>query len=795
MAGHHCRFSVAPLVITVGHRLCLGCHCAPLVRMVPVGSHGATWVNTSRIGSISSSGIGFGSKGIIVWCLVFQEMQALVLLPQALRVCKPGAPVRDLIRRPMTYLESSWAHVLGLRQLPRWIRPGIWVTKRWARIWEPTMMDSTVGAAVRQGARHFGLLISWGLAEIENLARIRELVVRGSWKNGNIRKPSGSQVPLKKRLDPLEKDIRGGRGDDYDDDDDEDDHDDEHSGNDSDSAPSVGSDLYIDEEDRKNLENMTELDREMILTERSIKRDDYQLKKKARASSSKNDALNELRAKRMKQHDSDVYRRLRDSAGGGDGAVARIRGRRDGIAAENELADSDEDGSTSDTEPGTFEDIKEITIRRSKLAKWFMEPFFEELIVGCFVRVGIGRTRIGQSIYRLCLVRNVDASEPDRLYNFENKTTYKYLNCVWGAESSAARWQMAMISDSGPSMEEFKALIKEVEQSSGRMPSRQDVHEKRDSIQKINNYIYSAATVKQMLQEKKSVSSRPMNVAAEKDRLRKAMEVAESRGDEAEIERVKERLKELQEMSRRSKEKDAKAVRLAEMNKKNREENFKNASELKPVNTSLKAGEAGYDPFSRRWTQSRNYYVSKTGGAEDEATGNRASSNASNGKGVGQVQDGEAATAVALEAAADAGKLVDTFAPTDQGTESNLLHNFELPISLSALQKFGGPQGAQMGFMARKQKIEATMGYKVPENDGRRHPLTLTFLRRAVHLEGSQWRLGGRSVEMDLAIAKVMVDAAAGRRMPSDDLLRETPVLRLLAPVTDGAEPPLTLWP
>ncbi|MQM04703.1 hypothetical protein Taro_037507 [Colocasia esculenta] len=522
---------------------------------------------------------------------------------------------------------------------------------------------------------------------------------------------------------------------------------------------------------------MTELDREMILTERSIKRDDYQLKRKARASSSKSekktrketppsrsgrssirsdkaaakdDALNELRAKRMKQHDSDAYRRLRNSGVGGDGAVGGIRGhspakrrahvaspssdssssesesrgagRREGPAADNELADSDEDGSISDTEPATFEDIKEITIRRSKLAKWFMEPFFEELIVGCFVRVGIGRTRLGQSIYRLCLVRNVDASEPDRLYRFENRTTHKYLNCVWGAESSAARWQMIMISDSGPSMEEFKALVKEVERSGGRMPSRQDVHEKRDSMQQVNNYVYSAATVKQMLQEKKSASSRPLNVAAEKDRLRKATEVAESRGDEAEIQRIKERLKELQEMSQRAKEKDSKAVRLAEMNKKNRAENFKNASELKPVNTSLKAGEAGYDPFSRRWTQSRNYYVSKAGGEEDAASGNGALP----AKGVGRVQDGEAATAVALEAAAGAGKLVDTFAPTDQGTESNLLHNFELPISLSVLHKFGGPQGAQMGFMARKQKIEATMGYKVPENDGRRHPLTLT---------------------------------------------------------------------
>ncbi|KAF2303363.1 hypothetical protein GH714_017397 [Hevea brasiliensis] len=69
-----------------------------------------------------------------------------------------------------------------------------------------------------------------------------------------------------------------------------------------------------------------------------------------------------------------------------------------------------------------------------------------------------------------------------------------------------------------------------------------------------------------------------------------------------------------------------------------------------------------------------------------------------NGAAAGVIAEtGMAATAAALEAAADAGKL-----------------------------KFGGAQGAQAGFMARKQRIEATVGCRVPENDGRRHALTLT---------------------------------------------------------------------
>ncbi|GFZ03081.1 plus-3 domain-containing protein [Actinidia rufa] len=520
------------------------------------------------------------------------------------------------------------------------------------------------------------------------------------------RKPSGSQVPLKKRLDPTEREDDRSSQEEGDDDGVYD-----HEGDSGDD--SVGSDLYKDEADRQKLAEMTELEREFILSERASKKDDKELREKMRSkrndkmpqprkekesprrtssrgvrssarsadrAAAKDDALNELRAKRLKHQDPEAHQKLRDATRGDEESTG-----------DGGIVDSDEDKTSPDSDVPTYADIKEITIRRSKLAKWLMEPFFDELIVGCFVRVGIGKSRTGP-IYRLCMVRNVDASDPDRQYKLENKTTHKYLNVIWGNESSAARWQMAMVSDSPPIKEEFDQWVREVERSGGRMPSKQDVLEKREGIQKTNTFVYSAATVKQMLQEKKSATRRPLNVAAEKDRLRREMEVARSKNDEAEVERIKSRLQEL-EASRQVQGKDAKALRLAEMNRRNRANGGDEEAEAEAATGDITAptGVEGNGP---------------SGGIMAEA--------------------GMAATAAALEAAADAGKLVDTSAPVDQGTESNMLHNFELPISLSVLQKFGGPQGAQAGFMARKQRIEATVGCRVPDNDGRRHALTLT---------------------------------------------------------------------
>uniref|UniRef100_A0A0C9QPF4 TSA: Wollemia nobilis Ref_Wollemi_Transcript_14873_2386 transcribed RNA sequence n=1 Tax=Wollemia nobilis TaxID=56998 RepID=A0A0C9QPF4_9CONI len=559
------------------------------------------------------------------------------------------------------------------------------------------------------------------------------------------RKSSGSRMPLKKRFDSGDKD-----------------NDDRGCRDDSDSDCSIRSDLYKDDEDRENLGKMSELQREMILAERAEVRENYLMRKRAEARQNENrnkrgrdydrdrdtgppssrmrssvkstrsvkeNALNELVARRQKAQDSDMQRKRRDTVGssrGRDSSPGRRRSRaspsvsppsssnRDrSPSSRGDFDESDGDGPDSADIP-TFEDIKSITIRRSKLAKWFMEPFFEKIIVGCFVRVGIGMTKQGQRVYRLCMVKNVDATEPEKAYKFENRITHKYLNVVWGDNS--ARWQMERVSDQPPLEKEFVEWEREVERNDGRMITRSEIEEKRNALQEINNFVYSAETVKQMLQEKKMASSRPLNVALEKDRLRKEMELAESRHDYSEVERIKSKLKDLDVLSQR-KSKDSKAQMLAEMNKKNKIENFKNASMVKPVNLNLKAGEAGYDPFSRRWTRSQNYYNAKNTISEANKDANKESD---------AVEAGEAATAAALEAAAGAGKLVDTEAPVAEGTKLFNLHDFELPISLAGLQKYGGAQGVHMAFLARKQRIEATMGVQVPSDDGRRHMMTLT---------------------------------------------------------------------
>jgi len=112
--------------------------------------------------------------------------------------------------------------------------------------------------------------------------------------------------------------------------------------------------------------------------------------------------------------------------------------------------------------------------------------------------------------------------------------------------------------------------LQEADRLKARKPTKAHALEKKEAIMKVSQFVYSASAVKQMLQEKKMAAPRPANIALEKSRVLEALSDAVSRGDEAERERLESRLKELEVFATQVKTKDAKALALAEMNRRNR---------------------------------------------------------------------------------------------------------------------------------------------------------------------------------------------------------------------------------
>eukprot|EP00850_Spirogloea_muscicola_P006218 SM000029S10513 [mRNA] locus=s29:507232:511556:- [translate_table: standard] len=294
--------------------------------------------------------------------------------------------------------------------------------------------------------------------------------------------------------------------------------------------------------------------------------------------------------------------------------------------------DDDEDDDEGRGEPDVMpEDLLSIVVRRHKLIKWFQEPFFEELIVGCLVRLGIGTSGSGVAVYRVCEVVAVDGKDtskqafgqlrlvyarvavdpttgdgvswPGAQYKLESKTTHKWLDCQWG--DKRARWQMARVSDTAPKVREIEEWVRELDKAGLRKLTKADVDEKRDALAKVNSYRYTAAAVKQMLEEKRLAASGPRSFALEKGRLLQEKELAEQRGDTEEAAKAQALIEELDAKHRlqlAGRATKSRAATLAEMNKRNRQQNFKLASEAGAAAAMAGGGafgEANYDPFSR----------------------------------------------------------------------------------------------------------------------------------------------------------------------------------------------------
>lgn len=55
-----------------------------------------------------------------------------------------------------------------------------------------------------------------------------------------------------------------------------------------------------------------------------------------------------------------------------------------------------------------------------------------------------------------------------------------------------------------------------------------------------------------------------------------------------------------------------------------------------------------------------------------------------------------------------------------------MLRDFEASGLIAALDKLRGPRCAKAGYLARKQQVEAGVGVRVPEDDGKSHAHTMT---------------------------------------------------------------------
>lgn len=433
---------------------------------------------------------------------------------------------------------------------------------------------------------------------------------------------------------------------------------------------------------------MTELEREMELADRAERRQqEMQRKQLLRAAEGAEEAGakprkdrttaarrsgREVREEHAKKSAMEELKAARDRKARGQRAHAAEAVEAAGVTEEDEegeaplgygeeLFSEDELGGGARWEPrddfeedaektmeASYDEVKTIQVRRHRLEEWVAKPFFASVLPGCMVRLSNGpeRTADGQVVLGMD-GRPVASYVAAQVVGVEEKTPgyHKYMHGgpPWktpypfgpsGAKTSLwlkvlrggveASWPLAQVSNSGITENEFRSWHNRCEAAKLRHITRGEVEEVRDRLMAAENYVYSAADVAQLLEEKRLKGQAPRNVALERARLVRERDAAAEAGEEARAVELDAQLELLAAAAAGARR--GGGASMAELNRKNADLNFQVA--LQSGGDGGAGGGAGkkdgggaagtLDPFSRRVTRPIVYWNTQRDGKKGQ---------------------------------------------------------------------------------------------------------------------------------------------------------------------------------
>ncbi|KAF9407350.1 RNA polymerase-associated protein rtf1, partial [Podila epigama] len=414
---------------------------------------------------------------------------------------------------------------------------------------------------------------------------------------------------------------------------------------------------FGDAKDRAELMAMNEVDREQILFERAKKRtmllDHRQVAKrlKRQEEASRSSRKGSGSASRDSARRST---RARDSKTGNTKALADLkkaqerkkarrsispeaRRRRKGSVDYSDKSESSsaesEDDNDYDSEPdkkksssksiarkpATLEDLNSIRLSRDRLEKWCYSPFFNDTVIGCFVRVSIGQDK-NRPVYRITEV--VTVGKQAKVYSLGRTNTNLTLTLKHGKAEKA--FTMDILSNSPFTEDEFRRYELTLRNDNIDLVTLDHVENKRKDIQHARDYVLSNKDVEDIIELKKQMNQGRLNPIVHRTILEQ-QKMTQSEEDAEETERRLQALKEAEAAQR-----DLRSDKLdvwAKLNERNRTINRKEgrqAEERLAAEKRVKGvvGKDNVDPFARRKTVPRLVYDGVSSSAADTPTSN-----------------------------------------------------------------------------------------------------------------------------------------------------------------------------
>jgi len=268
------------------------------------------------------------------------------------------------------------------------------------------------------------------------------------------------------------------------------------------------------------------------------------------------------------------------------------------LSKEDRHTDDSSEVTTKQEHPITFEDLNKIRLKRDHLEKWVHKPIFEKIVPNFFVRIGIV-TKDNQRVYRVAEI--IEVKDSTKKYLLGKTETTKQLVLKHG--SSQKPFRMEFISNQDFTKEEYNRWEHEMSKISDPLPTLKEVAAKLESLKEIEEYTLTEADIDKVVVNKIKMRNKPINLAKEKTSLITLREAARQNDDEEEVNKLNEKIAEIDEIAREQEENlqlvdddKKKKPNVADINKKN-----KNAN-LEAKTTVITSENEASNPFSRRPT-------------------------------------------------------------------------------------------------------------------------------------------------------------------------------------------------
>lgn len=219
--------------------------------------------------------------------------------------------------------------------------------------------------------------------------------------------------------------------------------------------------------------------------------------------------------------------------------------------------------------------MEPIRLSRFKLEKFVHLPMFKRLVVGCFVRIGIGQHQ-GRSVYRLAEVS--DVMETGKIYSLGKVRTNVGLRLKFGKQERVFR--LEFISNQAASESEFHKWKDTVDMANMSLPTCEYVRSKLADIRKAMAYEYTSEDIDKIVKEKERFHKHPRNYAMYKSRLTREKDIAAANGEEEKAKELEDKLNELEERAEELDKKRTSTIStVALINDRNRKANVSKAEE------------------------------------------------------------------------------------------------------------------------------------------------------------------------------------------------------------------------